>query len=140
MQNVTTECSIVKGIRIVLLTRKHPRRMFILTTLFVFRKVYDLKPSTIFPSFRKDSSPLVCSLFSKFSYACSHLDSPSLCKRCHPQLFYPSHNLGFFLQDTLLQSGHVYVLILVNSVFEVKRNSGVTTECFLMEIDIKFFY
>ena len=61
-----------------------------------------------------------------------------------PSVLYPFHNLGFFLQNTLrkglLQSGHVYELILVNSVFEAKRNSSVTNECFLMEIDVKDFY
>ena len=54
-------------------TRRNPGRMFILTTKAVSRRVYDLKHPTIFPSFRKISSPSVFSTSTEFLYACSHL-------------------------------------------------------------------
>ena len=70
-------------------TRRNPGRMFILTTKAVSIRVYDLKHPTIFPSFRKSFSPSVFSTSTEFLYACSNFDSPSLCRRCHPQLFTP---------------------------------------------------
>ena len=102
-------------------THRNPRHMFFFDNKRgFFCKVYDLKPSTIFLLLRNFSSPSVCSssLSTEFLYACSYLDSPSLCRRCHPQLFTPL----FFLKNTLLkgllQSGHVYELTLVNSFLE----------------------
>ena len=98
-------------------TRRNPRCMFILTTKAVSIRVYDLKPSTIFLLLRNFSSPSVCSssLSTEFSYACSYLDSPSLCRRCHPQLFtpltvqdfsYKTHSLRVFYSQVMFMSSY----------------------------------
>ena len=98
------------------ITRRNPGRMFILTTKAVSIRVYDLNIPPSFPRFEKVSSPSVFSTSTEFLYACSHLiHLPSAGDVTLN--FLPPHNLGFFLQDTLLkgllQSGHVYELILV---------------------------
>ena len=99
------------------ITRRNPGRMFILTTKAVSIRVYDLKHPTIFPSFRKSFFPvsvfnihwiLIRMLSFWFTFSLQAMS---------PSTFYPPHNVGFFLQDTLLkgllQSGHVYELMLV---------------------------
>ena len=102
-------------------THRNPRHMFILKTKEVFCKVYDLKPSTIFLLLRNFSSPSVCSssLSTEFLYACSYLDSPSLCRRCHPQLFtsltvqdfsYKTHSLGVYYSQVMFMSSHWSIL------------------------------
>ena len=102
-------------------THRNPRHMFILKTKEVFCKVYDLKPSTIFLLLRNFSSPSVCSssLSTEFSYACSYLDSPSLCRRCHPQLFtpltvqdfsYKTHSLRVYYSQVMFMSSHWSIL------------------------------
>ena len=89
--------------------------MFILTTKAVSIRVYDLKHPTIFPSFRKSFFPVSVSTSTEFLYTCSHFDSPSLCKRCHPQLFTPliiwefsskTHSLRVFYSQVMFMSSY----------------------------------
>ena len=97
------------------ITRRNPGRMFILTTKAVSIRVYDLKHPTIFPSFRKSFFPVSVSTSTEFLYTCSHFDSPSLCKRCHPQLFTPliiwefsskTHSLRVFYSQVMFMSSY----------------------------------
>ena len=110
-------------------THRNPRHMFILKTKEVFGKVYDLKPSTIFLLLRNFSSPSVCSssLSTEFLYACSYLDSPSHCRRCHPQLFtpltvqdfsYKTHSLRVYYSQVMFMSSYWSILF-----YKHKRNS-----------------
>ena len=97
-------------------TRRNPGCMFILTTKAVSIRVYDLKHPTIFPPFEK-FPPRQCFLHPLNSYTHAPIWFTFPLQVMSPSTFYPPHNLGFFLRDTLLkgllQSGHVYELILV---------------------------